>query len=403
MVQGLVKSLHIHDFKDTDRLSDNYIESYRRHTVSSLSSASSTKSSKYNHFKKFDSSVGQTELLKTPKRAESFSHASVYKISRGTIKIDLHKSQIKVIPNELDDIKDTSSELSSDKIIEEENVEQKSLSRRSTKTASHISQDFSSKVSRKLTSAYFKPSDPQIQNNDLISENTDLIRSRAGSRASSVRSFKSYSTKTTINTQYNDTKRNLVLSAAQKSASTPIKSCLSKRLSRSSSSAVYTGDFGLNDLCSQPKSHHLTAMLSTDAQYAMIKVYEDMMYQELATLVPDIEQIPRISSARFSTCSSMRNSSHSISSTEYQRVKIENDNEEKERRKVKVSHFIEGAMKILDAIQSSKRSKDRREKPASAPLIGRTLPTINEPVDDEELFEMYSRWVFLWNKFLDEY
>ena len=202
-----------------------------------------------------------------------------------------------------------------------------------------------------------------------------------------------------------------------------------RRFSRSSfSSAVNemnstTGTINenvLNDICEQPKSHHLTSSLSTDAQYATLKVYEDIMHQRIKALFPHLDYLPRVSSARFSK-SSVNTSSTSaskISSISSDKSSVNSSKQNKsqvefsdEIRKTKVTHFIESAMKIIDAMDHFHRRKIlnasssdySQTQTSSFPVIGRVVNLTNPGLlEEEDIIETYLKWIDLWNKYLDE-
>ena len=118
----------------------------------------------------------------------------------------------------------------------------------------------------------------------------------------------------------------------------------------------------LNDICEQPKSHHLTSSLSTDAQYATLKVYEDQMLAGITSLFPHRGYLPRVSSARFSksshTTSSVCSNISSISAGDDGGGDgSSNNSNSDEYRRFKVTHLIDSAMKIIDSMENFQRRK----------------------------------------------
>ena len=184
----------------------------------------------------------------------------------------------------------------------------------------------------------------------------------------------------------------------------------------------------LNDICEQPKSHHLTSSLSTDAQYATLKVYEDLMHQRITTLFPHLDYLPRVSSARFSKSSVTTNStsvsskissiSGSVNSSKMSVRPLGSESIE-EYRKLRVTHFIESAMKLIDVIvkfqkrkllhktsslEATESSKKETSTTITYPVLGRlvNLSNTSSVLEEEDIIETYLKWMDLWNKYLDE-
>ena len=179
----------------------------------------------------------------------------------------------------------------------------------------------------------------------------------------------------------------------------------------------------LNDICEQPKSHHMTSFLSIDAQYATLKVYEDIMHRELVALFPHLDYLPRVSSARFSKSSASTSNASVISSStdktsstgstkqpRQPQVEFAVAQDQDEHRKLKVTHFIESAMKIIDAMECFKKKRNYVRSSFVLPdkltssfvFIGRSLTNTTGMLEEEDIIETYLKWIDLWNKYLDE-
>ncbi len=110
----------------------------------------------------------------------------------------------------------------------------------------------------------------------------------------------------------------------------------------------------LDEIFEQPKSRHLMSSLSTDAQYATLKVYEDQMHARITSLFPHLGFLPRVSSARFSK------SSHTTTSSKVDSTS--NGSNSNEYHRFKVSHFIESAMKIIDAMDNFETAQTKHSQ-----------------------------------------
>ena len=126
-------------------------------------------------------------------------------------------------------------------------------------------------------------------------------------------------------------------------------------------------EFELDEFCSKPKYPRFIAYLSVDAQFAMVKAYDDTLRAELYSIYPQIEVIPRTSSARF------------MPDFKPKQFDINEDD------KLKISHFIQSAMIILDIILEFKR---RRNFDAY----------INDDSEEKSPLCMYIQWIKLWNR-----
>jgi hypothetical protein len=94
----------------------------------------------------------------------------------------------------------------------------------------------------------------------------------------------------------------------------------------------------VNDSLSSNR-YAITASLSNDAQYAMFKAYEDLLYQELKRIYPDIDAI--ILTKKFN----MNNNNTS------QVDEIDGNKNKEEIRKLKISKHIQTGIKILDLVR----------------------------------------------------
>lgn len=186
-----------------------------------------------------------------------------------------------------------------------------------------------------------------------------------------------------------------------KNLNQPFKGSEMKRFSKSTISTL-NGDFSLNELCSQPKQNHLTSLLSVDGQYSMIKVYDELIYEELIKFYPSMISLPRITSPRTLRSPTISTSSDSSSSSNEDSMKQGSENDFSENRKHKVSNFISIAMKILDIINLQKKIRNQQQKnQTDASITPRRLLFSGESISseiDEDPIDMYLKWVNLWNK-----
>ena len=146
-------------------------------------------------------------------------------------------------------------------------------------------------------------------------------------------------------------------------------------------------EFKLEELCDKPKYPRFIAYLSVDAQFAMLKAYEDTLYQELYSLYPHVDVIPKTSSPRFIASQSTNNNYNDSF------FKQKNSGEQfnvTEEEKIKISHFIESAMKILDYVREYKKSKAKKEFYKENDS--------EEENEDKTPLSIYIQWIKLWNR-----
>lgn len=168
-------------------------------------------------------------------------------------------------------------------------------------------------------------------------------------------------------------------------------STIDKRLSKSTNFVSNMDPIPYEET-DRPEQHHLTAFMSYDAQCATIKVYEDMIHDELIKIYPQAYSIPRTASPTFDHNSNNSNGKYLRSENETSNI----------NRKSKISHFVDSAMKILDSIQIKKRNYfhySRGEK--SDQYTVKNQPNTNIQSEIDSPLDMYSNWVNSWNKELN--
>jgi hypothetical protein len=106
----------------------------------------------------------------------------------------------------------------------------------------------------------------------------------------------------------------------------------------------------------------ITASLSNDAQYAMFKAYEDLLYQELKSIYPDLDTL--ILTKKFNTTSNT-----------VQVDDIDNNKNREEMRKLKISNHIQTGIKILDLVR--KLNKENKNNNNNNNAIKNTTSSSN--------------------------
>jgi hypothetical protein len=117
-------------------------------------------------------------------------------------------------------------------------------------------------------------------------------------------------------------------------------------------------------------------------------LFIDTLYEELTILYPQIDIIPRTATPRFRR----NNNQNNFTNRYFQDVKQFSLTEVE---KIKISFFIECAMKILDLIYVNKRKKMNKYK-----LNFLDSDSKEENYDDGNNIplDMYIQWIDLWNK-----
>jgi hypothetical protein len=171
---------------------------------------------------------------------------------------------------------------------------------------------------------------------------------------------------------------------------------------------IYVND----EIINKPRTYHITSFLSIDAQYSMIKVYEDMMRRRLAILYPHrLNSAPIISAEAFyALCKD--------ESAELNEKSLNDRNELIERKIKKMSKYVEEGIKLLDVIDTyvtdaekldawqksneaaAKAAMLRRESIVSrrssvAASVSSSKYNVSRASDP---LVMYTKWVNAWNK-----
>jgi len=135
-------------------------------------------------------------------------------------------------------------------------------------------------------------------------------------------------------------------------------------------SLIMNSSLSLHDLAPPPRVNqlHVIASLSPEAQYSMLRSYEQLIREELLMLKiytdstndpteADLSHINRIPSYLITP---MRPNDCSVAEF----FRESNEGEVNEARKIKVAHFMEIAVKILNLIETSRRLEARKNNPS---------------------------------------
>jgi hypothetical protein len=117
-------------------------------------------------------------------------------------------------------------------------------------------------------------------------------------------------------------------------------------------------------------------------------LFIDTLYEELTILYPQIDIIPRTATPRFRG----NNDQNNFTNRYFQDVKQFSLTEVE---KIKISFFIECAMKILDLIYVNKRKKMNKYK---LNFLGSDSEEENYDDGNNIPLDMYIQWIDLWNK-----
>ncbi|RNA37434.1 hypothetical protein BpHYR1_015831 [Brachionus plicatilis] len=155
-------------------------------------------------------------------------------------------------------------------------------------------------------------------------------------------------------------------------------------------------DLDMNN-CSSRIKHHVTSLLSYDAQITMLQMYEELIVSGLSRMNYDSDSLPRIQIALKPHIFGLKtNSLPEMQSGQ---------NEIMESKRLRISYLIEIAMKIIDLIEKSKKRHFSFSKPES---IGDIFRLQNDSVsmvsyhtnsidslDVYDPLEVFTKWVFL--------
>jgi hypothetical protein len=168
---------------------------------------------------------------------------------------------------------------------------------------------------------------------------------------------------------------------------------------------IYVNDEVIN----KPRTYHITSYMSIDAQYSMIKVYEDMMRRRLGILYPQrIEQAPIISAEAFyALC-------YSASSDE---MPLNERNELIEKKIKKMSRYVEEGVRLLDmideyvldnekianfhqetAVASAAAAARRNSNASRRSSIAHFVSSSKYAARHSDPLSIYTKWVNAWNK-----
>lgn len=175
----------------------------------------------------------------------------------------------------------------------------------------------------------------------------------------------------------------------------------------------YTPIYVNNEIINKPRTHHIIAMLSCDAQYAMIKVYEDLMRRRLACLYSPhrMNTAPTISAdAFYNQINSETMQAMMADLTQSER------NELIEKKIKRMSGIVEEGVRLLDIIDeyvtdkskfngfsnaqdTSNLFSNRRASISSrkSSIISLTSSKMVAPRHNDPL-TMFTKWVNSWNK-----
>lgn len=153
--------------------------------------------------------------------------------------------------------------------------------------------------------------------------------------------------------------------------------------------------------CSTRIKHHVTSLLSYDAQITMLQMYEDLIVAGLSRMNHDSESLPRIQITNRSNLSAQKADS----------LPEINQNEKLENKRLRISYLIEIAMKIIDLIENSKKRHFSFSKPESigdlfriqndsASIVSFQTNSIDF-LDSYDPLEVFSKWIFLCTKELN--
>ncbi|CAF0933224.1 unnamed protein product [Brachionus calyciflorus] len=156
-------------------------------------------------------------------------------------------------------------------------------------------------------------------------------------------------------------------------------------------------DLDLNNHGSSRRiKHHITALLSYDAQIAMLQVYEEMIVNELTKLNFDPDNLPRITI----TSKQKENESSDL----YSNDPI-TQNEILETKRLKISYLVEIASKIIDLIESSKKRNINcnksdhlslfRQQADSASVMSYYQSNSFDSLDLYDPLEVFTKWISL--------
>lgn len=155
----------------------------------------------------------------------------------------------------------------------------------------------------------------------------------------------------------------------------------------------HSANCSITDFCLKPKNIRFSSRLSVEAQYALIKTYEDMIYFEILPFCPvNIDAMIQKNLNRLK-----------INENLIRNIDPLNDKDCKEKKvdKLRYSHYIESAQYILDRIESYKIWPEDSSK-NTVRLIEEN-PDTNKDVTISKkninlIIGMFSKWTYLWNK-----
>lgn len=174
----------------------------------------------------------------------------------------------------------------------------------------------------------------------------------------------------------------------------------------------FTSDFtklSITDFCKKPSSSRFTSNLSTEAQYALIKTYEDMIYFEMLVNFPKLDSLIEKGEIRVKK-------KYNTKLTEEQLMKyniqpredtgleesVDRPMYKEYKLKIRFSHFIESAQLILDAIENYKLANCKKQYLSELTDEDLQIEARKREYKSKKMIRkivgMYKKWVFLWNK-----
>lgn len=149
-------------------------------------------------------------------------------------------------------------------------------------------------------------------------------------------------------------------------------------------------DLDMNN-CSSRIKHHVTSLLSFDAQITMLQMYEDLILTGLSRMNYNCDLLPRIQLINKS-----QNSLPEIQSSQ---------SEIMENKRLRISYLIEMAMKIIDLIENTKKRQLSFSKPGSigdifrlqndsASMVSYHTNSVDS-LEAHDPLDVYTKWVLL--------
>ena len=164
----------------------------------------------------------------------------------------------------------------------------------------------------------------------------------------------------------------------------------------------------LTDFCRKPKITRFSSRLSVEAQYALMKTYEDMIHAELSVYYPNLVR-NTASTKKIVPVKSKHGKNHTIVA----KKPVEPDNEASSTtnlkfyqgdkpKKLRYTHYIETAHIILDSIEIYKKNVRSAKNTHSIKWLEDQENIYDLDKNLKVIANMYGRWAYLWNKEFDQ-